>query len=672
MKKKLLALSLALALTLTACGNNGGGESKSGESQGESSSQPAENIPEKELTITYGTDLANMDYVTTSKETDHRINANLVDGLLENSPTGKLVPSIAESWKPNDDKTVWTFKLRPDVQWVTHTGETYDTVKAEDFVTGVRHGAEFNSEAVWLLQGVLKGYDEYLASDFSDEAWDKVGVKAVDDSTLEFTLEQPTPYFDSMTTYSVLYPINKAFLESSGDGCKLGAPNKDKCDFGAAKMDSILYNGAYILTENTAKSQRVMTKNTAYWDANNVHVSKITEVYDDGSDNYSSIKGFENGVYSQAALNPGWADYDQYAKKYEGKTHYTLPNGTAFGVVFNFDRQTFNETNYATDETLRKNTRDAILNENFRKALRAAYDVVAEFSVDNPVDLAKASQRNINNAPDVGTLSDGTIYPQLVTDAYNEATGEKRDLNDGQTPFYSKEEAMKFIEAAKKDGVVFPIHLDMLVDETSDRLVKKAQSMKKSIEENTEGNIIIELVMRSADTVTNIAYKESDPKAMDYDISTFTGWSPDYNDPKSFVDIYSPTTGYYMMATGLGNMEKTKDGKEIIVNEDLKKQLGFMDYEKLYRDADKITDDMDARYKAFAKADAFLIEKCLYIPTGMKARGDVVSKYVPFTRAYASYGLADSKYKGLQISDEIITTEEYDKAYEEWQKNFGK
>lgn len=672
MKKKLLALSLALALTLTACGNSGGGESKSGESQEAPGSQATENIPEKELTITYGTDLANMDYVTTAKETDHRVNANLVDGLLDNSPTGKLIPSIAESLKSNDDKTVWTFKIRPDVQWVTHTGEAYDTVKAEDFVTGVRHGAEFNSEAVYLLQGVLKGYDEYLASDFSDEAWDKVGVKAVDDTTLEFTLEQPTPYFDSMTTYSVLYPINKAFLESSGDGCKLGAPNKDNCDFGAAKLDSILYNGAYILTENTAKSQRVMSKNTAYWDAANVHVSKITEVFDDGSDNYSGIKGFENGVYSQAALNPGWADYEDYVKKYEGQTHYTLPNGTAFGVVFNFDRQTFNETNYATDETLRKNTHDAILNENFRKALRAAYDVVADQSVDNPVDLAKASQRNINNAPDVGTLSDGTMYPQLVTDAYNEATGEKRDLNDGQTPFYSKEEAMEFIEAAKKDGVVFPIHLDMLVIETSDRLVKKAQSMKKSIEDNTEGNIIVELVMRSDDTVTNIAYKETDPKAMDYDISTFTGWSPDYNDPKSFVDIYSPTTGYYMMATGLGMMEKTKDGKEVIANEDLKKQLGFMDYEQLYRDADKITDDMDARYKAFAKADAFLIEKCLYIPTGMKARGDVVSKYVPFTRAYASYGLADSKYKGLQISDEIITTEEYDKAYEEWQKNFGK
>ncbi|MDD7732930.1 MAG: peptide ABC transporter substrate-binding protein [Firmicutes bacterium] len=672
MKKKLLALSLALALTLTACGNQGGGESKSGESQEGPSSEVAENIPDKELTITYSTDLDNMDYVTTALNTDHQVNGNLVDGLLENSVTGKLVPSLAESWEPNEDKTVWTFKIRPNVQWVTNTGEVYDTVKADDFVVGVRHGAEFESETAWLLQGVVKGYDEYLASDFSDEAWDKVGVKAIDDSTLEFTLEQPTPYFDSMTTYAVLYPINRAFLEGQGEGCKLGAPNKDTCDFGATKLDSILYNGAFILTENTAKSQRVMTKNAAYWDAANVHLSKVTEVYDDGSDNYSTIKGFENGVYSQASLNPGWADYDAYKQKYEGKTHYSLPNGTAFGVVFNYNRQVFNETNYATDETLRKNTREAVLNENFRKALRAAYDVVADISVDCPKDLAEASQRNINNAPDVGTLSDGTIYPQVVTDAYNEATGENRDLNDGKTPFFSKEEAMKYIEAAKEEGVVFPVHLDMMVIETSDRLVKKAQSMKKSIEDNTEGNIIIELVMRPDDTVTNIVYKNSDPAAMDYDISTFTGWSPDYNDPKSFVDIYSPITGYYMRATGLGNVEKDKDGNQVIVNEDLKKQLGFMDYEKLYRDADKITDDMDARYKAFAKADALLIEKCLYIPTGMKARFEVVSKYVPFTRQFATYGLADVKWKGLQIADDIIPTEEYDKAYEEWQKNFGK
>ena len=110
---------------------------------------------------------------------------------------------------------------------------------------------------------------------------------------------------------------------------------------------------------------------------------------------------------------------------------------------------------------------------------------------------------------------------------------------------------MKYIEAAKADGIEFPIKLDMLVVETSDRLLKQGQSFKASIEEATQGNIIINLVLRDADTVQAIAYYNSDPALSDYDISTFTGWSPDYGDPKSFVDIYSPTTGYYMVSCGL-------------------------------------------------------------------------------------------------------------------------
>lgn len=671
MKKKVLALALATAMSLTACGGGGQtassstkpSESASGSGEPASSSEsPKENLPDKPVTFTYNSEVSNMDYVTTALATDHQVNANLVDGLLETDPYGKLKECLATEWSSNEDKTVWTFKLRPGVKWVTNTGEEYDDVKAEDFVTGMRHGVEFNSATSWLLQGVVKGYSEYQKSDFSDAAWEKVGVKAVDDQTVEYTLEVPTPYFASMTTYPVLYPVNKTFLEEKGEGCKLGKPNKEKCEFGAIKLDSILYNGAFTLTENTAKSQRTMTKNPAYWDAENVHLSKVTEVYDDGSDPYSVIKGFEQGVYDQASLNPSWKDYETYKKKYEGKTHFTLPNGYAFGLVFNYNRQVYDNTNYATSDDVKKATHDAIMNENFRKAVRASYDATSELAVSSPKELAQATRRNINNANDVGTLSDGTIYPQLVTEAYKELSKDTkaRDLNDGADPFYNPEEAMAFIEAAKKDGVKFPVRLDMLVPKTNEYLVKKGQSMKKSINDASQGNIIIELVMRDKDTVENIAFKNDDPSKMDYDISTFTGWGPDYADPKSCVDVYSPTTGYYMTATGLDTVDK--DGK--ILNEDLKKQLGFMDYEKYYRDADKISDDMDARYKAFAKADAYLIDRCLYIPTSMQSRGNVVSKFRPFSRPYSTYGASMEKLKGLVIEDEIVTTEEYDKAYQ--------
>ncbi|NLC97199.1 MAG: peptide ABC transporter substrate-binding protein [Erysipelotrichaceae bacterium] len=626
----------------------------------------------KELTVATNREVKSMDYVTTALASDHEINGNLVDGLLENNANTVLVGALAEEWSGNEDKTVWTFKLRPDVTWVTATGEEYDTVKAEDFVTGLRHGAEFDSGTSWLLQGVIDGYSEYLTSDFSDEAWSKVGVKAVDELTVEYTMAKDdegnsisVPYFDSMTTYAVLFPVNKQFLESKGEGCKLGTPDKESCEFGTVKLDSILYNGAYILTTNDDKSQAVLTKNEAYWDAENVFMEKVTRIYDAGEDPYSTIKGFEQGIYSQASLNTTWEDYQTYLDKYEDNAYFSIPNASVFGVVFNYNRQVFNETNYATDSTLKENTIAAIRNENFRKAIRAAFDLKAYLSIGAPEALALESIRNVNNFPEAGTQSDGTLYYDQVTKTYNEATGENRDLNDGVDTFLSKEEALAYIDAAKEDGIEFPIHLDMLVNETSDSQTKKANSMKKSIEENTDGQIVIELVLRNTDTVNNIAYYNNDPAAADYDISTYTGWGPDYADPKTFVDIYSPITGYYMTSMGLGTVDK--DGK--VEDLEIKELVGLMEYEELYRVADAIVDDMDARYQAFAKADAFLVEKAFYIPTSQQTRGQLVSKIVPFSRPYSPYGTSEYKYKNLRLQDDIVTVEQYDKAYETWLKN---
>ena len=205
-----------------------------------------------------------------------------------------LKDCIAESYEQSEDGLTWTFHLKKGIMWVTSDGEEYDEVKAEDFVTGLRHGAEFNSETGWLLEGVIAGYtDYYEGEDYSDAAWEKVGIKAVDDYTLEFTLEAPAPYFPSMTCYAVLYPINKTFLEGKGAGCKLGEPDLESCEFGVVQPDSILYNGGFLLESNDLKSSTVLVKNEAYWDAENVHLNSVKRIYDDGSDPYSVIRGFE-------------------------------------------------------------------------------------------------------------------------------------------------------------------------------------------------------------------------------------------------------------------------------------------------------------------------------------------------------------------------------------------
>lgn len=661
-------LSAVMALALAACGtatSEGTPAATTEENTGASTTSVADiKLADTEnLVEVTSYELQSMDYVVSAKTEDHEYNANFVDGLLENDTYGNLKDCIAESYEQSEDGLTWTFHLKPGIMWVTSDGEEYDEVKAEDFVTGLRHGAEFNSETGWLLEGVIAGYaDYYEGDDYSDANWEKVGIKAVDDYTLEFTLEAPAPYFPSMTCYAVLYPINKTFLEGKGEGCKLGDPNIEACDFGVVQPDSILYNGGFLLESNDLKSSTVLIKNEAYWDAENVHLNSVKRIYDDGSDPYSVIRGFEAGTYASSAISPLWEDFDSYMTKYDGFVNPSLPDHSTFGVVFNMNRQVFDESNYCEgDPAANAPTHEAILNENFRKALRAAYDVKAYNMVTSPESIALSMIRNIDNDSNIVRTSDGTAYGDLVNEAYNAKTETPADLSDGQYAWLDKEAALAYIEAAKADGIEFPVHLDMLVDQTSKARTDRARSMKDSVESNTDGQIIIELVMRDSDTVTNIAYRNNDPAAMDYDISTFTGWGPDYADPKTFVDIYSPVTGYYMKAMGLENGLDTDDA-------DIKEQVGLVEYENLYKAADAIVDDMDARYKAFAEADAQLVETAFYIPTSTNTRSVRVSHVVPFSRYYSVCGMTEYKYKGLQLQEDIVTTADYEAAYEKWEK----
>ena len=677
MKKLLVALlALLMVLTLTACGKKDeapvtGGEEPTGEEATfdvnavDVSSLKLANT--KEYVYSDSREVASMDYLVTALASDHQYNVNFVDGLVICDSYGAYQPAVAESWTANEDATVWTFKLKKGVKWVTAAGDEYGEVTAEDFVTGLRHAAEFQSGTAYVVSSV-EGFSDYMsAGDYSDEAWAKVGVKAVDDYTVEYTLNAPTPYFYTQVEYTVFYPVNKTFLESKGDGCKLGTPDTNSCTFGQATPDSILYNGAYILSSFDVKSQTVMVKNPAYYAADEVYLEKVTVIYDEGSDPYEMIRSFEQNVYAYAGLSTQWGDevFNEMMAKYDGYVNPTLSNYYAFGIVFNYNRVTYENTAHA-DDADKENTKAAIRNENFRLAMKSAFDAQAYLEVSAPTEIAKATLRNINGVPNLVSTSDGTLYGTLVEDAYEEITGTRVSLADGQWPWLSKENALAYIEAAKADGITFPVHVDMLVIETSDRITKQGLSFKQSIEENTDGQIIVDLIMRDQDTVQNIAYYSESWDEADYDISTFTGWGPDYVDPKSFVEIYSPVDGYYMHSCGLTDKGATQSD-DFGADDELKTQLGFYEYEELYRAADAITDDLDARYKAFAKADAYLLAHGLYIPTSMQTRSARVSHIVPFSAPYSS-GVSQYKYRGVQLQEDVVTTEQYQAAMAAWEK----
>ena len=465
--KKFLGLSLCalMVLGLTACG----GTTTPNE---EEAAQPVDYV------YVYTADLDVLDYVSTNKANNHEHNVNFVEGLLENNNLGELVPAAATEYSMNEDATVWTFKIREGIKWVTATGEEYAEMTAQDFVTGLQHAADANSETLSLVESMIVGLADYHNGLVS---FDEVGVKALDDYTLEYTLTESVPYFYTMTTYPILYPINAEFLESRG--CPLGETKSDSCTFGTTAPDSILYSGPFILTTNDAKSQIAYRKNESYWDVDNVHLDTVTYIYDDGTDVYSVINGFEAGTYVASTLNAAWADIDAYREKYADNLTLALPNEYSFGIQWNFNRVNFNYTN--KDAAAQEAAKEAIWNKNVRLAVLYGFDRMSYMMQNMDEETARANLRNLNNVPDLVSTSDGTTYGTLVSNYYSDIVGEQIDLNDGQDPFYDPDKAMEYIEAAKADGIEFPITLDvMMPSDVGEVYVNRGLSMKSSIEES--------------------------------------------------------------------------------------------------------------------------------------------------------------------------------------------
>ncbi|NLY79304.1 MAG: peptide ABC transporter substrate-binding protein, partial [Lysinibacillus sp.] len=230
MKKYLLLLLACISLILAACSDD---EESTNE--------------ESVFRTVYSGEIKTLNYLKTSETNEFAVAANLVDGLIEYDKYGNVQPGLAESWETNDDASVWTFKLREGVKWVDHEGNEVAEVTAKDFVDGLNYvlDAKNESSTAWIAT-VVKNGNAFYEGEITD--FSQVGVKALDDYTLEYTLEGPTPYFLSMLNYVCFFPVYGEFLAEKGDS------------FGTSK-ENFLYNGSYILTEFEPQNKRVLTKN---------------------------------------------------------------------------------------------------------------------------------------------------------------------------------------------------------------------------------------------------------------------------------------------------------------------------------------------------------------------------------------------------------------------------
>ena len=612
------------------------------------------NSAETKFGYVYSSDPETLDYVTSGKATTSDLVTNGVDGLLENDKYGNLVPSMAKSWTVSKDGLTYTYKLRKGAKWYTSEGEEYAEVKAQDFVTGLKHAADKKSEALYLVQNSIKGLDAYVNGQTKD--FSTVGVKAVDDYTVQYTLNKPEPYWNSKTTSAIMWPINAEFLKSKGN--KFGQ---------STDPNSILYNGPFLMKAITAKSAVEYVKNKHYWDKDKVNVDSIKLAYYDGQDQDSLARNFKDGAYTYARLFPASSNFSTFEKDFKDNI-YTSEAGAGTAVLgLNIDRQTYNHTAKKTDEE-KNSTKKALLNKDFRQALNFALDRDSYAAQVNGKEGAAKAIRNMFVPSDfvqVGEKSFSDVVEEKLASYGDDWKGVK--LADSQNGLYNPDKAKakfaKAKEALQSQGVQFPIHIDVPVIETSKNFVARMQSMKQSIEKVLgKENVVMDLNMMSEDDVMNITYYAPNAASEDWDLSGIVGWTPDYQDPSTYLDILKSTSS---------DNTKTWFGFDSGSENAGAKAVGLDEYNKLVDEAGAETTDIAKRYEKYAAAQAWLTDSSLVLPTmASTGAGTFVSRIQPFSGAFAQTGSKGSStyFKYIKVGNDTVTKKDYEAAKKKWQK----
>ena len=642
-KRKMAAIAgvtLLSASFLAACGN---ASSNSGSGK------------ETTYSYVYTEDPTSLDYIAFNRQQVSDIVTNMVDGLLENDKYGNLIPSLAEDWKVSKDGLTYTYTLREGVKWYTAEGEEYADVTAEDFVTSIKHAVDTKSEGLYIIQGSIAGLDDYVNGKSKD--FSTVGVKALDERTVQYTLNEPEPFWNSKLTMSIMLPVNADFLESKGK------------DFGKVEPSGILYNGAYRISAMTSKSSIEYVKNENYWDADNVKIDNVKLTFYDGQDPESLIKGFTDGNYTNARVYPNSSSYASVKKQYADNIVYSLQDATVYFTALNLNRTNYGHTAKTTDAQ-KTSTKKALLNKDFRQALTFAFDRENYVSQNVGKDSTDKPLRNLMVPPSfvsAGEKSFGDLVTEKVVSYGDEWANV--DFSDAQNGLYNVEKAKAELEKAKAslaaEGVEFPIHLDMPVNQSSEIGVQQASSLKQSIEAALgTDNVVVDLQMVDADTFQNISFYTETPEQNDYDIS-YGGWGPDYQDPSTYLDIFETNSG--ASATKIGIDAKSTD---IIT------AVGLDKYNELLKAASDEKLDVVKRYEKYAEAQAWLTDSAIVIPFMSLGGTPSVSKVVPYTAAAGDIGIkgggAPYYFKYMEVGAETNKAEDVYAKREKWLKEKAK
>lgn len=532
------------------------------------------------FSMPYASDPVTWDGLATSRAADTDAIINTYDGLMEYDVEGTLQPALAESYEVSDDGLTYTFHLRKDVKWTDSQGREVDTVKADDFVAGMQHMCDAQGGLEYLVQGVIKNVSQYISGEVTD--FDEVGVKAVDDYTVEYTLEEPCSYFMTMLGYTIFMPMSRSYYQSQGG--KFGAEyDSSAADYQYGKdSNSIAYCGPYLVTNATAKNTIVFKLSDSYWNKDNVNIKTLTWLFNDQSDVTKMYTDAKAGTVDYVNLNTSTMEtakseglYDQYAVVSD-------TDATSFMAFYNINRTATANANDGTtakstksDEEIQR-TNKALQNVHFRRAISFAADRGAYNAQQVGEDLKYTSLRNTFtpgyfvslskdttiqiNGTDT-TFPVGTYYGEIVQKQID-ADGVKikvwdaeNKTSDGFDGWYNPENAVEelntAIEELAEEGITIdesnPIQIEYPYPSAVEVYTNKANSYKKSVEAALGGKVVINLVdavdvdgWYYAGYYVNYGYEQN------YDVYDVSGWSPDFGDPCSYLDTMLPDYEGYM------------------------------------------------------------------------------------------------------------------------------
>ncbi|MCM1182390.1 MAG: ABC transporter substrate-binding protein [Roseburia sp.] len=535
----------------------------------------------------YTTDPNTWDVLATSLQADTEPVVNTYDCLMEYDMEGTLQPRLAESYEVSADGLTYTFHIREGATWVDSQGRKVADVTADDFVAGMQHMMDAMGGLEFLVDGIIKNSTQYINQEITD--FNEVGVKAVDERTLEYTLEAPCTYFISMFNYNVFAPLCRTYYESQGG--KFGTEyDSSAADYTYGKdPDSIVYCGPYVITNATAKNTIVYKANESYWDKDNINIKEMTWLYNDGSDATKSYNDAIAGTLDGAGLNPSSLELARAEGNFDDYAYVSATVGTSYMAFYNINRAAFANFNDETkmvspqteDEAARTNA--AINNVHFRRAISFALDKAAWNALYSGEELKLNSLRNSYTPGTFVTLEEdvtvdingtattfpaGTFYgtimqAQIDADgvailAFDKNADDGIGSSDGYDGWYHPEEAVEELNTAIEElaaqGVVIdeqnPIQLDLPYPISVESFTNRANAYKQSLEKVLGGKVVVNLIGgESTDDWYYAGYYPTYGYEGNYDVNDSSGWGPDYGDPSTYLNTLLPDYAGYMMKT---------------------------------------------------------------------------------------------------------------------------